>query len=40
MTRLRAPPRQAGSLGVKARRFDGYDAAEAPVAVIDGKNLS
>jgi hypothetical protein len=39
MTRLRAVPRQAGSLGVNARRFDGFDAAEAPVAVIDGKNL-
>jgi len=39
MTRLRALPRQAGSLGVNARRCDGYDAAEIPVAVIDGKNL-
>jgi hypothetical protein len=39
MTRLRAVPRQAGSLGVSARRFDGFDAADAPVAVIDGKNL-
>ena len=25
--------------GVNARLFDGFDAAEAPVAVIDGKNL-
>jgi hypothetical protein len=29
----------ARALGVKARRCDGYDAAEVPVAVIDGKNL-
>jgi hypothetical protein len=26
-------------LGVNARLFDGFDAAEAPVTVIDGKNL-
>jgi hypothetical protein len=25
--------------GVNARLFDGFDAAEAPVTVIDGKNL-
>jgi hypothetical protein len=25
--------------GVNARLFDGFDAADAPVAVIDGKNL-
>jgi len=24
---------------VNARLFDGFDAAEAPVTVIDGKNL-
>jgi hypothetical protein len=36
---LRAVPRKAGSLGLNARRFDGFDAAEAPIAVIDGKNL-
>ena len=27
------------SIAVNARLFDGYDAAEAPVKVIDGKNL-
>lgn len=27
------------SIGVNARLFDGFDAAEAPVTVIDGKNL-
>ena len=26
-------------IGVNARLFDGFDAATAPVAVIDGKNL-
>ncbi|MDB5581736.1 MAG: hypothetical protein JWR80_6912, partial [Bradyrhizobium sp.] len=26
-------------LGVNARLFDGFDDAEAPVAVIDGKHL-
>ncbi len=26
-------------IGVNARLFDGFDAAEAPVTVIDGKNL-
>ena len=26
-------------IGVNARLFDGFDAAEAPVVVIDGKNL-
>ncbi|MFS2032431.1 GFA family protein [Polaromonas sp. CT11-55] len=26
-------------IGVNARLFDDFDAAEAPVAVIDGKNL-
>lgn len=26
-------------LGVNARLFDGFDAADAPVTVIDGKNL-
>ena len=26
-------------LGVNARLFDGFDAADAPVNVVDGKNL-
>jgi hypothetical protein len=26
-------------VGVNARLFDNFDAAEAPVSVIDGKNL-
>lgn len=26
-------------IGVNARLFDGFDAAQAPVTVIDGKNL-
>ena len=26
-------------IGINARLFDGFDAASAPVAVIDGKNL-
>src|SRR5437868_2301389 len=26
-------------IGVNARLFDGFDAANAPIAVIDGKNL-
>ena len=26
-------------IGINARLFDGFDAAEAPVTVIDGKNL-
>jgi hypothetical protein len=26
-------------IGVNARLFDGFDAAEAPVTVIDGRNL-
>jgi hypothetical protein len=30
---------KARRLGVNARLFDGFDAAEARVAVIDGKNL-
>jgi len=29
----------ARRIGVNARLFDGFDAAEAPVEVIDGKNL-
>jgi hypothetical protein len=29
----------ARRIGVNARLFDDFDAAEAPVAVIDGKNL-
>jgi hypothetical protein len=32
---LHVAPRQAGSLGVK-RGVGGFDAAEAPMAVIDG----
>ncbi|RZI84591.1 MAG: GFA family protein [Rubrivivax sp.] len=30
---------QTRRIGVNARLFDGFDAAEAPVSVIDGKNL-
>ena len=29
----------ARRIGVNARLFDGFDAAAAPIAVIDGKNL-